>query len=164
VVYGPRDTDVFKLLRSVSKGLIVEIAGGERFFSSIYVKDLVEGILTAARTPRAAGRTYFLTHAKPLSWGDLSSTAARIMRKKPRVVRIPLSLALAIGAGAEVLAKIAGKPGILSREKIREARFPFWTCSGARAATELGFIAATSIESGLTDALAWYKEAGWIQY
>lgn len=30
VVYGPRDTDVFLLLKSISKGLVLEIAGGER--------------------------------------------------------------------------------------------------------------------------------------
>src|SRR4249919_1287553 len=68
VVYGPRDTDVFQLLKSISKGLVLEIAGGERWFSAIYVKDLVEGLMTAVRTPRASGRTYFLAHAKPVSW------------------------------------------------------------------------------------------------
>ena len=55
VVYGPRDTDVFQLLKSISKGLVLEIAGGERWFSAIYVKDLVEGLLAAVRTPRAHG-------------------------------------------------------------------------------------------------------------
>ena len=49
VVYGPRDTDVFQLLKSISKGLVLEIAGGERWFSAIYVKDLVDGLLAAAR-------------------------------------------------------------------------------------------------------------------
>ena len=57
-----------------------------------------------------------------------------------------------------------GKPGIISREKIREARFPFWTCATARATEELHFTAATSIESGLAETLAWYKEAGWLTY
>src|ERR1039457_5519333 len=42
VVYGPRDTDVLQLLKSISKGLVLEMAGGERWFSAIYVKDLVE--------------------------------------------------------------------------------------------------------------------------
>ena len=65
VVYGPRDTDVFKLLRSVSRGIIVEIAGGERYFSAIFVKDLVDGLLAAVRSPRAPGRDYFLAHPCP---------------------------------------------------------------------------------------------------
>jgi len=164
VVYGPRDTDVFKLLQSVSRGMVVEIAGGERRFSAIYVKDLVEGIRAAARSPRALGRDYFLAHPATLSWGDLAAAAARIMRRTPRVLTIPLPMALAIGAAAEVLARVTGKPGIISREKIREARFPFWTCETGRATAELGFTAATGINAGLGETLAWYKEAGWLTY
>jgi nucleoside-diphosphate-sugar epimerase len=164
VVYGPRDTDVFKLLQSVSRGVVVEIAGGERYFSAIYVKDLVEGILAAARSPRAPGRDYFLAHPKTLTWGDLSGAAARIMRRTPRVLTIPLPLALMIGICAEGLGRLTRKPSIVSREKIREARFPFWTCDTSRATAELGFTAATSIESGLAETLAWYKEAGWLTY
>ena len=49
-------------------------------------------------------------------------------------------------------------------EKIREARFPFWTCDTSRATAELGFTAPTGIGAGLADTLAWYKEAGWLTY
>lgn len=164
VVYGPRDTDVFQLLKSISRGLVLEIAGGERFFSAIYVKDLVEGILAASRSPRAAGRDYFLAHPKPLTWGDLSAAAAGIMRRKPRVVRVPATAAFLVGMCAEVSARIMRKPGIISREKIVEAQCRYWTCDTARATAEIGFTAATSIEAGLAETLAWYKEAGWLAY
>jgi nucleoside-diphosphate-sugar epimerase len=164
VVYGPRDTDVFKLLQSVSRGVVVEIAGGERYFSAIYVKDLVEGILAAVRSPRAPGRDYFLAHPKTLSWRDLSGAAARIMRRTPRVLTIPLPFALMIGACGEAVGRFTGKPSIVSREKIREARYPFWTCDTSRATLELGFTAATPIEAGLVETLAWYKEAKWLTY
>jgi nucleoside-diphosphate-sugar epimerase len=60
VVYGPRDTDVFQLLKSISQGLVLEISGGDRWFSSIYVDDLVDGLLAAAQCPRAAGRAEYL--------------------------------------------------------------------------------------------------------
>jgi len=164
VVYGPRDTDVFQLLKSISRGLVLEISGGERFFSAIYVKDLVEGILKAARSPRARGRDYFLAHAKPLTWGDLSGAAARIMQRRPRVVRIPPGVATVVGACAELVARVTGKPGIISREKIVEAQCRYWTCDTSRATAELGFTASTPIEEGLAETLAWYKEAGWVSY
>ena len=165
VVYGPRDTDVFPLLKSISMGLMLEIAGGERWFSAIYVKDLVEGLLAAARAPRAAGRTYFLAHAQPVSWRRLGTTAARIMaRRTPRVGRVPFAVAYAAGAYAELWARLCGKPGIVSREKIAEARCLAWTCDTARAAEELGFVAPTSLHDGLAATLAWYKEAGWLTY
>ena len=164
VVYGPRDTDVFQVLKSISKGLALEISGGERWFSAIYVKDLVKGLLAAARAPRAAGRSYFLAHAKPVSWTQLRIAAAAIMSLTPRVVTVPFAAASAIGALAETWARITGKPGIISREKVAEARCMAWTCDTRRAADELGFVAATSFEAGLGESLAWYKEAGWLAY
>ena len=45
-----------------------------------------------------------------------------------------------------------------------EARRRFWICDVRRAAAELGFEARTSLEKGLAETLAWYKEAGWLRY
>ena len=164
VVYGPGDTDVFQLLKSISRGLLLEIAGGERWFSAIYVKDLAGGLIAAAQCPQAAGRTYFLTHAKPATWRELGDAAGRIMNRRPRVLRVPVALARVVGLCAETWARVTRRPGIVSREKIAEAICPFWTCDSRRAARELGFEARTSLETGLAETLAWYKEAGWLSY
>jgi len=164
VVYGPRDTDVFQLLKSISKGLVLEIAGGDRWFNAIYVEDLVEGILAAARSGRAPGRAYFLTHAKAYTWGDLAAAAARIMGRSPRVLRVPVPVARGVGLFTELWSRITGTPGIVSREKIDEAVCKCWTCDHRRAAEELGFRASTTLEEGLAKALVWYKEAGWLAY
>jgi dihydroflavonol-4-reductase len=164
VVYGPRDTDVFQLLKSISRGLVLEIEGGERWFSAIYVQDLVQGILAAARTPAARGRAYFLTHAKASSWSELAAAAAVVMNRRPRVVRIPVAVAQAVGLCAETWARLTGTPGIVSRDKIREARCEAWVCDHRRAAAELSFEAPTSLADGLAQTLAWYKEAGWLTY
>src|SRR5215469_3705721 len=164
MVYGPRDTDVLEMFRSISRGFALEISSGERWFQAIYVKDLADGLLAAARTPQADGRAYFLAHAKAVSWSELSSVAARIMRKRTRVLRIPSPLAYAIGGFAEVCSRLTGKPVIISREKVKEAECRHWTCDTHRAAQELGFEAQTPLELGLTQTLAWYKEAGWLKY
>lgn len=164
VVYGPRDTDVFQFLRSVSKGLVLRIAGGERYFSAIYVKDLVGGLLAAARAPRAQGRAYFLASAKIISWSDLGTAAAGVVGRHPRVLTAPAAVAYAVGYCAECWSRLTGTPGILSREKVKEALCSHWTCSTERAAQELGFEAGTPLEAGIADTLAWYKEAGWLTY
>ncbi|SPE39571.1 NAD-dependent epimerase/dehydratase [Candidatus Sulfopaludibacter sp. SbA3] len=164
VVYGPRDTDVFQLLRAISKGVVLEISGGERWFSAIYVEDLVEGLIAAVRSPNGAGRAYFLAYPKPASWGELSLAAARIMGRTPRVLRIAPAVAKAVGICAELWARAIGRPGIISREKVAEAQCTYWTCDTRRAAAELGFQARTPLEAGLAQTLAWYKEAGWLSY
>jgi nucleoside-diphosphate-sugar epimerase len=164
VVYGPRDTDVFQILKSISKRWLLEIAGGERWFSAIYVKDLVDGLIAAASAPRAAGRAYFLAHPKPVCWSEFGAAAARIMGRKPRVLRVPPRVAHAVGYCAELWSRATRKPGILSRGKVAEAQCMFWTCDTRRAAAELGFEAQTPFEAGLAETLAWYKEAGWLKY
>jgi nucleoside-diphosphate-sugar epimerase len=165
VVYGPRDTDVFQVLKSVAKGVALEIAGGGRWFSAIYVKDLADALVLASCAPRASGRTYFLAARQPVSWMELGQTAARIMgRKPPLAVRIPYAAAYAVGVCAEAWSRLRGTPGIVTRDKIREAHCPAWTCDVRRAAGELGFEAKTTLEAGLRETLTWYKESGWLTY
>lgn len=164
VVYGPRDTDVFQVLKPVSKGWSFQMTGGERWFSAIYVGDLAAELVRLAASQTGAGRTYYLAHQRPVSWKGLAECAARIMGVKLRVLRIPPVLALAVGACAEAWAQITDRPGIISREKIAEGRCAAWTCDTERARAELGFEAATDLEHGLAETLAWYKEAGWLSY
>jgi dihydroflavonol-4-reductase len=168
VVYGPRDTDVFQLLKSIERGVVLQIAGGDpggqRWFSAIYATDLADGIIAAAQSPAAAGRTYFLAHAEAASWNQLAEIVARIMGRTPRTVRIPLAVASAVGYCAEVWSRLTGKAGIVSRDKIREAECAYWVCDTRRARDEIGFAAPTSLEDGLAATLAWYREAGWLKW
>jgi nucleoside-diphosphate-sugar epimerase len=164
VVYGPRDTDVLQILKPLAKGWSLRMGGGERWFSAIYVGDLAAGLIRLAASQAGAGRTYYLAHERPVSWSGLAGCAARIMGVKLRVVRIPPALALVVGDCAEAWAQIAGKPSIISRDKIAEGLCAAWTCDTQRARAELGFEAATDLEHGLAQTLAWYKEAGWLSY
>jgi dihydroflavonol-4-reductase len=164
VVYGPRDRGVFGLLKSISRGVDARIGGGERWFSLVYIDDLVDGLLAAARAPHAAGRTYFISHPKPENWTSLGEISARIIGRKPVVLRVPVPAAYAVGWLGEVTARVTRKPGFVSREKIAEAAQRRWVCDPRRAAVELGVNASTSLEAGLACTLAWYKEAGWLKY
>ena len=163
VVFGPRDTGVFRILKPISGGWSLEIGGADRWFSWIYVADLVDGLIRAA-TQAPPGRTYYLAHPKPATWNSLAGAAARIMGVRLRSLRVPLPAAFAVGYCAEIWARATRRAGVVSRDKITEAQHAFWVCSPTRAAEELGWHAATSLEQGLAGTLAWYKEAGWIRY
>jgi len=162
VVYGPHDADVFEMIRSIARGFDLRIGRGDRWFSAIFVDDLVEGLLAAARCPAAAGRTYFLTHPEPVSWTRFTATAAKLLNRHPRTVVLPRVAAWAAGCLAEAWSRASRKPGIISRDKVCEAAYPRWTCSAERAGRELGFTAATPLETGLAATIAWYRENGWV--
>ena len=54
VVYGPRDTEMFRVFRMASLGIAAVFGNGSQELSFIYVEDLVSALLRAARsrTPR----------------------------------------------------------------------------------------------------------------
>lgn len=162
VVYGPRDTDVYEVLRWASKGFLFQIGSGNSYFSSIYVADLVEGLLAAATHPAAPGRTYFLAGAASVSWRDFATLAAGFTGGKLKVVNVPRSAASLIAWIAEMWGKTSGKPGILSRDKVAEASHRFWICSPDRARREIAFETRTPLREGIAQTLAWYKEARWL--
>ena len=162
VVYGPRDTDVLHFFRAAARGLRLELGRDERFFSAVYVKDLVEGLLAAA-SPVAAGRTYFLAHPKAASWSELGAIAAELLARPGRVLRVPGSLAYAAGFCAEMVSFLRARPSIISREKVREARCRYWTCDPSAAARELGWSARTGLRAGVAETLEWYKKTGWLR-
>jgi nucleoside-diphosphate-sugar epimerase len=164
VVYGPRDTDVFRILKPLAKGWAVEIGGGDRWFSAIYVRDLAAGLIAVARSPRAAGQTYFIAHPAAVSWKEFSAVATSLMNIRPRSLTLPFWLARAAGSFAEMGARLTRKPSIISRDKVADAACRWWLCDSSRFAREIGFSADTGIEAGLRETLIWYKGAGWLQY
>ncbi len=48
VVYGPRDRDVYQMIRTVAGGWMLQIGSVRRYFSLVYVGDLVDGLIAAA--------------------------------------------------------------------------------------------------------------------
>ena len=163
VVYGPRDTDVFQILKSASQGIALRIAGDEKWFSAIYVRDLVDGILLAAQSSSPAGKTWFLAHPKPVSFTEMIAGIAQTIGRTPRIVTIPPAAAFAAGACAEMLSRLTRKPGILSRDKVREMVCTRWVCGTDRAKNELGFYASTDFREGIEKSVAWYRAAGWLR-
>jgi len=164
VVYGPRDTDVFEVFQSVARGLMVSIGRGESYFSYIQVKDLAEAVCRAVTNEAARGRTYFVANPKPVSWNAFAQTAASVMGRRVRSISIPSQAAYLAGWCAESVARLRGKPGIVSRQKVIEARCRFWTCDPGRARQELGFETALDLRQGIEDALAWYKDSKWLKW
>jgi nucleoside-diphosphate-sugar epimerase len=163
VVFGPRDTDVFQIFRAANQGLLVRIGRAESLAAIIYVKDLAEVLIAAASADCAAGRAYFAAAPKPVSWAEFAGTAAAIMGRKLRMISLPPAAAYAAGWCAEIASRLRGKPGIVSREKVIEARCPYWLCDTRLAEAELG-LRTRPLGEALAETLAWYKQAGWLRF
>ena len=164
VVYGPRDVDVYQIFKAAANGALVRIGRPDSYFSFIYVTDLVDGMILAGQRPSAAGKDYFLSNPTPVSWAEFAATAATTMVKKLRTFTVPVWAAYLAGSSADVLSRVTGRPGILSRDKILDARQRYWICDPARAAADLGFQAQTSLREGVAATLEWYRHEQWLTY
>lgn len=161
-VYGPRDRDIFGLFKYIKQGWCPILAGGPRYSSVIYVKDLVEGIVSVAEQEKAQGEVYFLSDDEPYSWDYFADTIAEIFEVKPRKMVIPLKLAFLISCGFELMAKFTKRPTIFNLDKFRELKVTHWICDNSKAKKELGFRPRFDLQKGLYETAQWYLENGWL--
>ena len=155
-VYGPRDRDFFLLFRAVQLGVFP--SWGRCSYSLIYVEDLVRGLIRAAETGEAAGRTYYLADRSIYSNDDIRGALSAAVGRRTVRLRLPRPL---LPLFAAVIKKI-GKKGIMNADKIQEIRFPHWTCDPQRAVQELGFRTETSLKDGFAYTTDWYRKEKWL--
>lgn len=160
-IFGPRDRDFFAYFELVKWHLQLQLGRTDRWYSFIYVRDLVDLILRALENGAAVGQTYFgsgPTH----TYTELSEAIARAMDR--RVLRIPLpeSILTPIALGAKIQERLTGRPALLNEQRVRDMRHSFWLCSGEKARRELGFTARYTLEAAIQETANWYRENGWL--
>jgi dihydroflavonol-4-reductase len=162
VVFGPRDPDVLSFFRSVRSGFIPRLGGKDSWTGFVYVDDLVRGLVMAAESETASGRTYYLATEGALSWTGFGRMIAECLGKTAHCVPVPLTLLVAILLLNEAAGRLRGKTGILNLQKYPEYRNRFWRCDASRAERELGFRPAIRMEDAVARTSQWYREAGWL--
>ena len=161
-VYGPRDRDTLLLIKSINRGLHVIPGGPGQKVSLVHVQDLVTGIVLAARSPRSQGRIYFICGEGHYDWLTIGEYAGRVLDKRFRTFYVPWWLMRVVALGGSLTSQFTDTPTLLSLDKLKDMRQAQWLCSNARAKAEIGFQPAMDLLSGLADAAAWYKAAGWL--
>ncbi|MCP4427114.1 MAG: NAD-dependent epimerase/dehydratase family protein [Chloroflexi bacterium] len=161
-VYGPGDRDFLNVFRSLSRRLGIYPGCRDNYLSVIYVKDLVKGIVQAAKTPESSGETYFLAANTPITWQTLYNGIAKVMAKTMIEINIPQFLVDAGGRVGDYYSKRTGWFTLLNSQKIALSKPDYWICSAEKASQDYGFAAETSLMAGLTETYYWYKEKGWL--
>jgi nucleoside-diphosphate-sugar epimerase len=162
-VYGPGDRDFLSLFRLARRGIAIYPANREYWLSIIHVADLADAIVSCASSPTAPGRIYCLANDAPVQWAELFRLAARCAGRDLMIdLEIPAPLVDAGACVGDLAARLTGRAGLLTSEKVALSKARFWTCSSELAARELGFSAATPLQEGLCSTQQWYLEHGWL--
>ncbi len=161
-VYGPRDTDTYELFRWASRGVMLDVAGENRFINPCYVEDLAAATLFAGVKEVESGSIYFVAENRVYSWNEFRNALFETGGVSARVVRFPYPAAYLLGLAYEIGGLITGRAPIMNRQKVREAAQKYWICDLSRTENELGFRHEYPLRRGLEITWQWYRDNNWL--
>jgi nucleoside-diphosphate-sugar epimerase len=160
-VYGPGDHRLIKLFKAVRKSRFMTIGNGKNLHHLIYVGDLVDACMLAARHPAAPGEVFLVAGEQPLSTDEMVSTIARELKVDVPRLHLPL---FPFRVLATTLEKTLRPLGI--QPPLHERRLDFFRKSFAlsweKANRVLGFRPGTAFPLGVRRTAAWYTELGYL--
>ncbi|MFQ5844633.1 MAG: NAD-dependent epimerase/dehydratase family protein, partial [Planctomycetota bacterium] len=161
-VYGPRDrvTSVH-LLAALRSGWMGLLDGGRHLTCPTYIENLVDAMLLAATSPRAAGRVYLVTDGLEVTWREwMAELAAALGVRGPRF-SLPAGPARCLAAVLEVLYLAAGSsvPLPLTRYRVANASRDYHFAVD-RARDELGWEPRVGLREGCCRTVEWFRAAG----
>jgi dihydroflavonol-4-reductase len=159
-VYGPGDTRLLKLFKLASKRVVVLIGPGTTRYHLLFIDDLVDAFLTAARAERAAGEAFIIGGPEHPTINDIIRTLGPILaRERQTVVRLPAGPIELLADGCERVCRPFGIAPPLSRRRLE-----FFVNDKAydigKARRILGFEPKVRMAEGLRRTAAWYRSRG----
>ena len=158
-VYGPRGPQwtilPVELLRA---GRLALPARGRGVFSPVFIDNLVEGILSAARSDAAAGQVFTLTDGRGVTTRDYFGRYAAMLGKRPPP-GVPNALALPASWLIHHGNRLAGTANELNPDAIRYLSRT-GTYSIEKAREWLAYSPAVDLDEGFERTERWLREAG----
>ena len=157
-VYGPREKDMFIIIKSVKRGLEGYISRTKQQLSFVYVKDLVNATMLSLQRP-AAHKAYFVGDGHTYDQYTFSDVTKEILHKK--TVRIHTGQTL-VKSIAWLLEKTNPKKvHIISEDRLKELTGN-WDINIQNIQQDLGYQPAYNLKDGLKATIDWYKANHWL--
>ncbi|MCA1644675.1 MAG: NAD(P)-dependent oxidoreductase [Chloroflexi bacterium] len=159
-VYGPGSaTWVLAQFRRVRDEQVLLVGRGVGIINLIYIDDLIDVLLLAATSSKAAGECFFASGG-PVRWSDYLGAFAR-MQHKPAPPSVARWRAPVLAEAYSWRFRFTRKMGRLSRGDIQEqtSRTIFRT---GKVQQLLGFVPRTTFEQGAHKVEAWLRASGYL--
>lgn len=160
-VYGPREKDIFILIKGINSGLELYIGGQEQPLTFIHVTDLAAAIVMVLKSDLVY-KTYHISDGEVYSRFSLAAYTRLALNKKTLVLKIPATIIKGLAWTLEHTYKVFNKVPTLNVDKIKELTATSWACSIDSLQNDIGFQPKYQLESGINETIAWYKENKWL--
>ncbi len=161
-VFGPRDTAIFDVFKTIKTGLAPLIGFTPKYVSLIHINDLARGILDAAIAENTANETYFISSEEFYTWEQVNKLIANAFGKKPILIKLPHLLVLSLAWLSELIGRFSKHPPVFNYEKGIDFIQSYWTCSTEKAKRDFGYRQQVSIEEAVAITVEWYKSQKWL--
>lgn len=161
-VYGPGDIDYFELFKEVSRGRNVYFGNRNRWFSSIYVDDMISATLLAAAHPNAINRGFFVSDEVPITWETFQKAIVAASGRRVLELDLPERLVSVAAFFGEAATRLDGKPRLFNKQKAKMGAQAAWTCDSTALRDALGWKSEFPLERGVREALEWYRREKWV--
>ncbi len=162
-VYGPRETDYFLMAKSIKQHVDFAVGYKPQEITFVYVMDVVQAVFKALDSEKALGKAYFLSDGAVYNSRRFSDLLQKELGN-PWVlhVKAPLWLLWLICAVSGKVNAWMGKLTTLNLDKYHILSQRNWQCDTEPARRDLGYEPEYDLERGVKEAVAWYKENGWL--
>ncbi|WP_069130242.1 NAD-dependent epimerase/dehydratase family protein [Rhodohalobacter halophilus] len=161
-VYGPREDQIFTLFKMMKYGVAPIVGDGYHpELSIVYVKDVIQAILKAAKQKEPGVHSYFIDGDRIANWNIIRNIVTTVLGKKNIPIKLNPNWVKKISGAIETSASFFGLYPVINREKAKEMILE-WTCSDHKARKELHYKPEYTLEEGISRTLRWYKQNGWL--
>lgn len=161
-VYGPREKDYFMMVQSIKRHIDFSVGYKRQEITFVYVSDVVQAIFLALEkgTP---GHKYFLSDGCVYTSADFSNLVHQALGRPWWIrVKAPLWLLRLITFVGEYYGRATGSMTVLNNDKYNILSQRNWRCDITPARRELGYEPKVQLAEGVSRAVKWYKDNGWI--
>lgn len=159
-VYGPREKDIFILLRTIIKGFEPYLGKKNQHLSFVYVKDLAD--LTVNSLFTSVTGSYNVTDGNCYDRYHFGEIVKKITAKRTFKLHIPLGVVKLLAVFSEKVAGAFNKTSVLNKEKLNELTAANWCCDINKLKSELGFSPKYNLQQGLEETITWCKQNQWL--
>ena len=161
-VYGPRERDYYLMIKSIKHGFDFSVGFKKQMLTFIYVKDLVTGVMDALEKGPLR-KAYFISENQAYTQQEFRKIVCEELGKKFVIpITCPLWVVKQVCAIAEWIGKVTLKASTLNRDKYKILKQRNWLCDTSDAQRDFAFNPQYSLRDGIREAIAWYREAGWL--
>lgn len=157
--YGPGDRRLLKLFRAVAKGRFFLIGDGRNLHHPVYIDDLADALLLAARHPAAPGDVFLAPGKDAVTTDEMVSAVAAAVGKPMPKLRVPLWPLMTAAYVLEHTLRPVGVQPPLHRRRMDFFKKSF-RLSGEKAARVLDFSPAVAFREGAERTARWYERIG----